>query len=126
MYQLTKEEKLRFTTPSYIPVRTLDLNDSSDQWQVQADAQHGGLHVINLTNHGVGYTSNNISITIVGDGADANAYAVRNVTSNTIDSIIIDNLGVHYTYANVVIDTDVSVTTPAAARAIISPRGGHG
>lgn len=123
MYTLTAEERLRFLTPLYMPVKTLAFDDNSTQWQVQDNSIEGAIHSIVLTNAGSGYTSNNITITITGDGTDCNAYAVRNVTTNTISNIVVDNKGAQYTFANVTITGD---GTNANARAIISPTLGHG
>ena len=54
----------------------------------------------------------------------ANAFAVLNTSSNTVHSIVVDNLGYGYTYANVTLDSTKG--SGASARAIISPYGGHG
>lgn len=124
MYTVTSEERLRFVTSSYIPVKTLVVDDASLQWGVQNNATSGAIHNILLSNFGSGYTANDITITITGDGQDANAFAVRNVTSNTISSIVIDNKGSAYSYANVTITSPTG--SGAVARAIISPMGGHG
>lgn len=124
MYTLSAEEQQRFLTSNFMPVKTLLNNDNSTQWQVQEQAIEGAIHSIVLTNFGSGYTSNNISVNITGDGQDANAYAVRNVTTNTISSIIINAKGSLYTKANVTISS--ANGTGATARAIISPTGGHG
>jgi hypothetical protein len=124
MYSLTTNDQLRFTTPDYIPVKTLIQSDSSDQWTVQSSAVSGAIEVIDVTNGGTGYTSDNLRVSITGDGTGANAYATRNVTSNTISSITIDNLGTGYTYAGVTITSDAGFG--ATARAVISPPGGHG
>lgn len=124
MYTVTAEERLRFVTSNYIPVKTLTESDGSLQWGVQNNATSGAIHNIIITNTGTGYTSNNISVSITGDGTSANAFAVRNVISNTISSIVIDNKGTNYTYADIVISS--SNGTNAVARAIISPPGGHG
>ena len=73
---------------------------------------------------GSNYTANDVVVSIKGDGHYANAFAVLNTASNTVSSIIIDNLGYGYTYA------DISLTSSrgsgATARAVISPPGGHG
>lgn len=124
MYTITSEERLRFVTSDYIPVKTLEVNDASLQWAVQNNAVSGAIHNIVLTNFGSGYTTNNITITITGDGQYANAFAVRNVSSNTLSTIVIDNKGSGYTYANAVITS--SSGSGATARAIISPMDGHG
>lgn len=125
MYALTSEDQQRFLTENYIPVRTLDQNDNSLQWRVQDDAIPGSIHHIEVTNGGLGYTSNNITVRITGDGQFANAYAVRNTISDTIETIVVDNKGSGYTFANVSFITGVG-NGLAAGKVIISPPGGHG
>ena len=61
---------------------------------------------------------------ISGDGQYANAFALLNTASNTVSSIIIDNLGYGYTYADITLRS--SIGSGATARAVISPQGGHG
>jgi hypothetical protein len=124
MYTVSSEEQLRFVTSDYIPVKTITVNDGSLQWAVQNNAIKGGIHSIVLSNFGSNYTANDVTISITGDGQDATAIAVRNTQSNVVSSIVMTNRGINYTYANVNIS---SVTgSGAAARAVISPRGGHG
>lgn len=124
MYSITDEEKLRFVTDDYIPVKTLTVNDGSLQWQVQNTAVSGGIHNITITNGGANYTANDIVVSIVGNGQDARAVAVRNTISQTVESITITNPGINYTYANVTLTS--ATGNGAIARAIISPKGGHG
>jgi hypothetical protein len=124
MYTLTSEEQQRFLTDKFMPVKTLEGNDNSLQWQVQQDAVPGAIHDIIVTNAGVGYTQNAISVTITGDGRFANAYAIRSYTNNFIRTIVVDNKGSGYTYANV--NFTSSRGNNATARAVISPTGGHG
>jgi hypothetical protein len=124
MYTLTDEEKLRFLTTDYMPVKTLYISDNSLQWLVQQDAVEGAINNIIVTNSGTGYTSNNISIAIKGDGLFANAYAVRNVTTSTIGSIVLDVKGSGYTYANATITSTRGAG--ATLRVAIDPPGGHG
>jgi len=124
MYTLTAEEKLRFLTSSFMPVKTLEQSDNSQQWIVQENAIDGAIHVIQVTNPGSGYTANDVVVSITGDGLYANAFAVLNTSSNTVQSIVIDNLGYGYTYANVTLGSTKGAG--ASARAIISPYGGHG
>lgn len=124
MTTLTAEERLKFSTRDYIPVKTLSYNDGSLQWDVQQNAIAGGIHAVKVTNHGTGYSSSNLYVTITGDGTGANAYATRNTSANSVQTIIIDDAGEGYTYAYVnVISANGSGAT---ARAIISPPGGHG
>ena len=84
----------------------------------------GAIHVINVTNSGNNYTANDVVVNITGDGQYANAYAVLNTVSNTVQSIVVDNLGYGYTHATISLLS--SVGTGATARAIMSPPGGHG
>lgn len=124
MYTLNSDEKLRFMTPKFIPVKTIYAADNSQQWNVQENARDGGIHVIKLTDNGTNYTANDVVVSITGDGQYANAFAVVNTTSNTIQTIIVDNLGTGYTHADVSILS--SYGSGATAKAVISPPGGHG
>ena len=126
MYQISASERLRFTTDEFIPVKTLIENDNSLQWQVQQNAVDGAINAIKVTNSGSNYSNaNNITVTISGDGSGATATATINSISNTVSSIIMVAQGLNYTYADVTI-TDSGIGTNAAARAILSPSGGHG
>lgn len=126
MYTISAEDQLKFTTSNFIPVKTLTIPDGSTQWSVQNNAIKGAIHTIQVVSGGTNYTTNNISITITGDGTKkANAFAIRNMTSNTIQSIIVDDFGEGYSRANVFIFTS-SAGQGAAARAIMTPFGGHG
>lgn len=125
MYTLSDEEKLRFTTTEYIPVKTLTEDDGSLQWQVQDHAIQGSIEAIKLLDAGTGYSTSSVPIiSIVGDGVGANAFATVNATTTAIDSITISSKGASYTYADVIITTDTG--SGASARVIMSPRGGHG
>lgn len=126
MYTLTAEERIRFMTDSYIPVRTLLADNNSLQWQVQNSAISGSIDVIKVVNSGSNYSNaNNITVTVTGDGTGATARAKINATSNTISSITMINRGASYTYATISI-TDTGAGSNAAANAVISPPGGHG
>lgn len=126
MYTVSTEERLRFMTPSYIPIRTLSEDNSSLQWEVQENAIPGAIDAIKVVDGGSGYANaNTILITITGDGSGANAFARINATSQTVSSIIITNPGTSYTYATVSI-SDSGGGANASARAMISPLGGHG
>ena len=124
MYSLTAEEKLRFLTPNFMPVRTIEEADNSQQWNVQDNAIDGAIHIIKVTNGGSNYTANDVVVSIAGDGHYANAFAVLNTTSNTVQSIVVDNLGYGYTYADISLKS--SYGGGATAKAVLSPPGGHG
>lgn len=125
MYTVTPEERLRFTTDAYIPVRTLTVDNNSLQWQVQENAIDGGIEAIKIIDGGTNYSnSSNIVVSIIGDGTGAAAVASTNASSNVIEQIIMTIPGSGYTYA------DVSVSGGGGSggtfRAMISPPGGHG
>lgn len=119
MYTIPSSDRLRFLTSDYMPV----IQSSA----VASAAVSGELTFIDIVNPGAGYTDNNLSIVITGDGTGANAFPVRNVFSNTIESIVVDIKGQDYTfaYASIVASGD-SPTTISELRPIISPAGGHG
>jgi len=126
MYTIPAADQLKYTTESYIPVKTLTVNDSSLQWLVQANATPGSINAYKITNSGNNYSNaNNITITVSGDGTGANAIAQVNTSSNTISNIVVINPGLNYTYADVTV-TDTGSGSNASVRAIISPPGGHG
>ena len=124
MYTLTSEEQLRFTTPNFIPVTTLQIADSSLHWQVQENAIDGSVNNIIVTNGGNSYTANDVYVVITGDGEEANAYATVNTTLRRVTSIVIDNKG--YNYRNMTVNLYSPTGSGATARAILSPPGGHG
>ena len=127
MYTISPAEQLRFTTDEYIPIKTLENDDASLQWDVQENAIDGGLEYIEVVNGGQDYGDNTkIWITITGDGTGANAFPQTNAMTNTISAIVIDRPGTGYTYANVQVYDDSTFGAGASLRAIISPPGGHG
>jgi hypothetical protein len=125
MYSLTDQDLLRFTTPDYIPVKTLISNDGSTQWTVQQSAIEGGIYAAPIISGGSGYTNtSNIVVLISGDGSSALATASINLSSNTVSNLTITNPGSGYTYATVTISGGGG--SGANAKPIISPPGGHG
>ena len=118
MYTVTTAKALKFLTNDYIPVQTLASDDGTDQWDVQAAAVDGGIHVIKVTAGGSGYATAP-AVTITGDGTGATANST--ITANVVTSVTITAAGTGYTRAS------VSFASGAAtANAIISPQGGHG
>ncbi len=122
MYHVTTGDALKFLTTNYMPVKKLDSDDSSAQWDVQQAAVDGAIHRIKVTAGGSGYGSTP-SVVITGDGTGANATAV--MSGGSVSSITINNVGSGYTRA-VVSFSGGSPSVAAAATAIISPKGGHG
>lgn len=125
MYSVSAADQLRFMSNSYIPVKTLTGDDGSTQWQTQNNAVDGAIYSIIMTNFGNNYSNNsNLVVTITGDGTGATATASINVASGNVSNVTITNYGRAYSYATVAISGGGGVN--AAARAIISPSGGHG
>lgn len=119
MYTIPASDRLRFLTDNYMPAIQSSV--------VAADAIAGELSAIYIVNPGAGYTDNNLSVVIKGDGVQANAFAVRNVFTNSIESIVIDAKGKDYTFANAYIVSDIATPSNVAEiRPVMSPPGGHG
>ena len=118
MYTVTTAKALKFLTNDYIPVQTLTSDDGTDQWDVQAAAVDGGIHVIKVTSGGSGYATAP-AVTITGDGTGATANST--ITANVVTAVTITAAGTGYTRASVTFASGA-----AAATAIISPKGGHG
>lgn len=123
MYTISAEEQLRFTTDEYMPVKTLNLDDGSLQWQVQNNAVDGAISVVRVLNGGSGYSSN-VYVTFDGDGADANAYP--QMSGNAVLNIIVDDPGAGYSYATATLVDADGAGSGADLKPIIEPPGGHG
>ena len=74
----------------------------------------GGITSINVTNQGFSYTKTP-TVTIIGDGKDAAAYAV--IASGRVVSIVVTNPGYNYTQATVIISNAENDTTGTLAYA---------
>lgn len=121
MFSITTADALKFLTTNYIPVKILSSDDGSAQWDVQAAAVDGAIHVIKVTSGGSGYTGVP-SVIITGDGVGANATAI--VTANAVTAITVNTIGSGYT--NATISFSGGSGANAAATAILSPKNGHG
>ena len=124
MYKMNSEDKHRFMNSEYMPVRELVDDNGSLQYDIQSSAISGQINTILIDNAG-NYTTDNITISIVGDGSGANAYASVNVTSNSISNVIVDTAGLGYTYADVTISGGGG-NGGGSVHASISPFGGNG
>ena len=85
------------------------------------------INISYATSSSGGGTSNTLSFKtrVVVDGDGSGALATANLSGNTIEKITLTNYGSGYTYANVNI-YGTGTLDPASARAIISPKYGHG
>jgi hypothetical protein len=118
MYTVTTGKAIKFLTASYIPVQTLTSDGGEDQWDVQAAAVDGGIHVVRVTSGASGYGSAP-GVTITGDGTGATANST--ISGGSVTAVTITNPGTGYTRATVTF-----ASGSATATAIISPKGGHG
>jgi hypothetical protein len=118
MYTVTTAKAIKFLTTSYLPVQTLASDGGEDQWDVQAAAIDGGIHVVKVTGGGSGYGSAP-AVTITGDGTGATANST--IAGGIVTAVTITNPGTGYTRASVAFASGA-----ATATAIISPKGGHG
>jgi len=118
MYTVTTAKAIKFLTTSYLPVQTLASDGGEDQWDVQAAAIDGGIHVVRVTAGGTGYGSAP-AVTITGDGTGATANST--IAGGIVTAVTITNPGTGYTRATVTFASGA-----AAATAVISPKGGHG
>lgn len=121
-YMLDIEDNDQFVSNFWIPIPQLATINSNQQL-IQNSAVNGSIDYINVVNPGINYSNTQTSyiVNIIGDGIDANAYAV--VNNGNIQRIVMANRGSGYSYANVVFG---GVGSGAIATAIMSPPGGHG
>lgn len=122
MFTITGNDVNKFLTNSFVPVKLLTSDDNSIQWSIQTAAIDGAIHRIKLTNAGSGY-STAPTVTIRGDGTGATATAT--ISGGVVTGIQMVNPGSGYSRAIVTLSGG-SPATPAVARAVISPAGGHG
>jgi len=116
LYTIEDSDELRFVTRDYMPVNTNE--------NVSSVANKGTIENVKVLTLGSNYSNlANLTVSVVGDGANANITPVVS-SSNTIIGYTIVNPGINYTYANLYVTGGGG--SGANARIIISPAGGHG
>jgi hypothetical protein len=123
MFSIGLSDALKFITSDWIPVKTLTLNDGSNQWAVQQAAIPGTLDSINISAGGSQYTTLP-TVTITGDGSGASAAPIIN--SGSVVGITVNNSGLGYSFAKVAISGGGTFASGAVATAVISSASGHG
>lgn len=127
MFTLTGADVNKFLTSAFFPVKKLSVDDTSLQWPVQQAAIDGGIHRIKVISGGSGYTSKP-TVTITGNGTGC-TIAPTDITlvGGVVTEILVQplNCGSSYTQATVTFSGG-SPAVAATARAVISPKGGHG
>jgi hypothetical protein len=126
MFTLPTADIVRFLTPDWIPIKTLEVDNGELQWEVQQAATYGAIDIINLVTAGNGYSNTlAVNVFVQGDGSDFSAIVTANAANgNSLSQIIVLSPGSDYTYANVTISGGGGMF--ATANAVISPYGGHG
>lgn len=113
MYSITSD-LLKFVTPDFIPVPEVGTSFVGDY----------GIEHIKITNGGSGYIGNTISLSIVGNGNNCQAYG--KIEGGVIKEVVITNRGRGYRSAVATCAAPPAGGTQATFNAIISPPGGHG
>lgn len=127
MYTVTTADALKFLTNEFIPVRT----DSTVNAYATSTA-NGAIHAIVVTDGGSGYVavSDVPVVTITGTGGTTvvDPAGVTVDGSGAVTEILVQGyqLGTGYSSATVTIAPPAGGGDTATARAIISPKGGHG
>lgn len=119
MYSLPSALKNRFLTTNVMPVVTAISNRFYS---------NGSIGSVVIDNSGKNYYNANTSVTVTGDGANANLIAVVNGTGN-IFAIQITNPGVGYTYGSATITSNTgsnaAITLSFSDGAIDSNQGSN-
>ena len=153
MYTISTADAEKFLTTSYMPVKTVDPRaggqssdyasdstaedalseaDFAQYLNQKASVQHakaGGIERIVVTAAGVGYDSKP-TVTISGDGTGADVQAAQitmagSGATQTVASITLTDKGTDYRVANIAFSGGTPDTV-AQARAVLSPKQGHG
>lgn len=126
MYTIDTGLKVNFMDAYWIPVQIKGRAPNEKtvtQTTKLLPAGAGNIEVVNVLNGGSGYDTSNaaVFVTIVGDGILASGEAV--VSGGKIVDVSVTNAGTGYTYADIVITSELG--SGANAVAGISPIGGH-
>jgi len=127
MYTVSTADALKFLTNEFIPVRT----DSTVK-AYATSTSNGAIHAIVVTDGGSGYNASTdipvVTITGTGGTTVVNPAGVTVDGSGAVTEILVDGfqLGSGYSSATVTIAAPAGGGDTATARAIISPKGGHG
>lgn len=131
MYSISTADTNFFTTSNFMPVKKVDSASATDpgfaQFTIQNAAVSGQILGYRVTNGGSGYDSATTTLTVVGDGNGAKAYAV--VGSGVITAVEVGEssgttdissfLGSGYKQAN------VRITSPGGTNATVVPVFAH-
>lgn len=82
MYTVSASDTIRFVTNSYIPVKTLEVDDSSSQWSVQQAASNGSIEIVDVVSNGSGYLVNKGTVQSVTNSSVLTIESTANTTDN--------------------------------------------
>lgn len=119
MYTLSSIQRQKYLTENWMPV-------TSNKFVSEASI-NGSIDLVKINNSGNNYTNGALQniITVNGDGTDAVLRA--NVSNGQIQEIIIQNRGINYTYADIIVqDVPGGIGTGANLEVVIAPQDGHG
>lgn len=109
-----------------ISLRATDLPSAINQnVAAYAITSSGSIDYIRVDAGGTNYLPTTTSISIIGDGVDAEATPIINVVTGAITGVRIRNRGRGYSYANIVVNS-LTAGSGAQLSAVIGPEGGHG
>ena len=133
MFTVTASDALKFSTVKIIPVKRIESDDGSDQWDVQAAAVQGQISATTISTAGTGYTekvgtvvlggTNNIRIESSASGiADAyNGYSIY-ISSGTGAGQLRTIVNYDGSNKTVTVDSPFSPAVNTSSTYIVSPR----
>lgn len=126
MFTVPDSDDTRFGNRFWIPVKTLEADDGTDQWDVQNTAVPGTVDGIVVTNSGSSYSHGDTMVEIVGDGVGAEAVITGSGlgVDGGVVTITVTNKGSGYTWADAVVKSSTGMG--CSTRVLVSPPNGHG
>jgi hypothetical protein len=99
------------------------INLDTSQADVTLAAVDGELSAVYILSGGLGYASGTTTVTIEGDGTEANLNAIIDPITGTITGFSFIDRGKDYTNADIIVTGE---GTGFSAEVILAPEGGHG
>ena len=135
MFSLSTAERNRFMSPTYIPVKKIDSDDSSNQFAVQTAAANGAINHIKVSANGTGYFADSGNVVVANSSTVTIATTAAANDSFYVDSAIYFKAGkglgevrriINYDGSSKVVTVNSAYTTATIANTqtqyVISPR----
>jgi len=117
----------RFLSTDWFPVRAVETDDDSLQWDVQDSAIAGGIHVIKVATGGSGYTDGTHTLEVTTpDSTGTGLIATVVVSAGVADEVTVLTAGTGYRDCVLKMPAGAGGGSGATFRPILSPYGGHG